>query len=131
MLIATAAYGFSQHSNNAKPAINTDYIQKSNQQKTAGWILFGGGVVLAMTGAVKVISISPYNEELFHQANSGQVLILVGTASMLGSIPLFIACSRNRRKAISLSFKNEYNKQIQEGTVACKVVPSLSMKIEL
>jgi len=130
MLIATTACGFSQHSTNAKPAVNIDYVQKSKQQKIAGWILFGGGMILTTAGISKVISDNLLGEPLY-ETNTGEVLMLVGSASMLASIPLFIACSRNRRKAISLSFKNEYSQQIQKGIVAYKIVPSLSMKIEL
>ena len=130
MLIATTACGFSQHSTNAKPAVNTDYVQKSQQQKIAGWILFGGGVILTTVGGAKVISDNLFWEPL-DKTNPGEVLMLVGSVSMLASIPLFIACSRNRRKAISLSFKNEYSRQIQKGIVACKKVPSLAMKINL
>jgi hypothetical protein len=134
MLIATATCGFSQHINNIKPTVNIDYVQKSKHQKIAAWILLGGGVILTTAGTAKVISntnLDPFNGEPLYKANSGDVLILVGTASMVGSIPLFIASSRNKRKAISLSLKNEYSRQIQKGIVACKIVPSLSMKIEL
>ena len=130
MLIATTACGCSQHNTNTKPAVNIDYVQKSKNQKIAGWILFGGGMILTAAGISKAISDNLLGEPLY-ETNTGEVLMLVGSASMLASIPLFIACSRNRRKAISLSFKNEYSQQIQKGIVAYKIVPSLSMKIEL
>ena len=131
MLIATTACGgFSQHNTSTKPVVNIDYVQKSKNQKIAGWILFGGGMILTTAGISKVISDNLLGEPLY-ETNTGEVLMLVGSASMLASIPLFIACSRNRRKAISLSFKNEYSQQIQKGIVAYKIVPSLSMKIEL
>ena len=130
MLVATVACGFSQHSNNAKPPVNLGYIQKSKQQKIAGWILFGGGMILTTVGTAKVISDNLLGEPLY-KTNTGEVLMLVGSASMLSSIPLFIACSRNRRKAMSLSFKNEYSRQIQKGIASSKIVSSLSMKIEL
>ena len=131
MPIASTACGFSQHSTNTKPAVNIDYVQKSKNQKIAGWILFGGGMILTTVGFAKVISNITFVGEPLYETNTGEVLMLFGSASMLASTPLFIACSRNRRKAISLSFKNEYSQQIQKGIVACKIVPSLLMKIEL
>jgi len=132
MLIATTACGgFSQHNTSTKPVVNIDYVQKSKNQKIAGWILFGGGMILTTVGGAKVMSNTTFVGEPLYETNTGEVLMLVGSASMLASIPLFIACSRNRRKVISLSFKNEYSQQIQKGIVAYKIVPSLTMKIEL
>jgi hypothetical protein len=56
MLIATTACGFSQHNTNTKQAVNIDYVQKSKNQKIAGWILFGGGMILTTVGGAKVMS---------------------------------------------------------------------------
>lgn len=131
VLLVTAACGYSQHSNNAKSPVNIDYVQKSKSQKIAACLLFGGGMIITMVGMAKVISNITFVGEPINKTNTGEVLMLVGSSSMLGSIPLFIASSRNRRKALSISFKNEYGRQIQKGMVACKIVPSLSMKIEL
>ena len=57
MLIATTACsGFSKHNTNTKPVVNIDYVQKSKNQKIAGWILFGGGMILTTVGGAKVMS---------------------------------------------------------------------------
>jgi hypothetical protein len=48
---------------------------------------------------------------------------------MLGSIPLFLASGRNKRKAMSLSFKNETAPQLLKGSFAYRPIPSVSLKI--
>lgn len=130
LLMITAVFCFSQSSNSGVRAAKIDYLQISKNQKIAGWILFGGGTVLAMVGTAKLVSNSPFNEEPFYKS-SGGAMIVIGAVSILGSVPLFISSVRNKRKGTSLSLKNEYNKQIQKGSIVLKAVPSLSLKIEL
>ena len=71
------------------------YLQRSKNQKTAGMaLLIGGGVAI---GAGLLIGNS--SESSFDDAATGAVIGGVGVLAMLGSIPLFIASGKNKRKA--------------------------------
>ena len=96
-------------------------LQKSKKQKTAAWLLMGGGAGIAIAGfsiisndASKDLSdafttifsfgyITPAQHK--HSA-AGPILAIAGTGAMLGSIPLFISASKNKRKA-TLMLKDE------------------------
>ena len=58
-------------------------------------------------------------------------LVITGGAAMLSSIPLFRAASKNKRKAYSLSAKNEMTLLLQRSLVFYKPIPSLTFKIRL
>ncbi len=82
------------------------YLQKSRNQRTAGWIMVGGGAAMLVAGTVIFSS----NFDLFSSKNddaasAGGVMMLVGTGCCLGSIPLFISAAHNARKAAEISFK--------------------------
>ena len=96
-------------------------LQKSKKQKTAAWVLLGGGAGLAIAG-MSIISKDASNdlsadlttiftlgfvapEKQKHSA-AGPILAIAGSAAMLGSIPLFISAGKNKRKA-SLMLINE------------------------
>ena len=51
LLISVVVNCFGQQATPA-PTIQSDYLQKSKHQKTAAWILLGGGAVLFIVGAV-------------------------------------------------------------------------------
>lgn len=92
----------SQYQNN--PAVTSpanDYLEKSRKQKTTAWILLVGGGVVSSIGMV--IGMSEMFTDLFDAAtdrgSAGPVLLVAGVASMAGSIPLFIASGKNRKKA--------------------------------
>lgn len=134
LLMAATTLCFAQQESTVVPPTQTDFLRKSKNQKTAACVLLGIGTVVSMTGIAKVASntnLNPFNGEPIYKENSGDILLLIGTCAMLGSIPLFIAASKTKRKAISLAFKNEYSEQIRQGSAVHKVVPSLSLKIGL
>lgn len=125
---------FSQQIKNS-PLTASEYLHKSRNQKTIGWILAGGGSALFLTGCAMypkdfdwLFGTTPEKEG---QANTATGLILIGSASVLSSIPLFIAAKKNERRGINLSFKNESVPQIQNSSFVNTPVPALSLKISL
>jgi hypothetical protein len=69
------------------------YLQLSKSQKTSAWFMLGGGLLLAVAGGIQV------SNNLFSKSNEGVALFLVGAGLSLGSVPLFIASGRNKRRA--------------------------------
>ncbi len=146
-------FGFSQMPPNSVEApIKTDYLKKSKHQKTAAWILFCGGTGLVIIGGLISLHDNPYSiawgseRDNPDKSNTGEIIAATGGLAILSGIPLMIASSRNRRKAISLSFKNEKTLQIQNNSLAFKpektlpfqnyslvsrIIPSVSLKIML
>lgn len=52
LLVLFSGISFSQAITKNLPALKTDYLQKSKNQKTGAWVLLGGGFsVLAVTAA--------------------------------------------------------------------------------
>lgn len=126
MLLTMSATSFSQPTTETA-TVKTNYLQKSKNQKTTAWVLLGGGAALILVGDL----IGNNKESSFSDAGTGVVIAGVGALSMLGSIPLFIASGKNKRKAMSMSFKNEMIPQLQTGSFVNRAVPSLSLKISL
>jgi hypothetical protein len=127
MLMAMAATTFCQETNPTKPVTRADYLQKSKNQKTAAWILLGGGVALIGSGFL----IGDRKEASFDDAGTGVVMGGIGLLATIGSIPLFIASSKKKKKAMSLSFKNETIPQIYKSNFVYHYIPSLTLKAEL
>jgi hypothetical protein len=131
MLLITTAATFGQQSNPSATLTKQDYLKKSRKQKTAAWLLMSSGFTCVVIGGV--LSSDVNNISLFDEKTSkaGSVLSVVGLCSMAGSIPLFIAASKNKRKTKSLSFTNEKALQVQSYSLVYRFIPSVSLKIEL
>lgn len=125
-LLVLVTVTFSQQ---AKPsaAKKQDYLQKSKNQKTAAWVLLGGGTVLIGTGFL----IGDRKESSFDDAATGVIVGGLGLLATIGSIPLFIASGKNKRKALSVSFKNERFQQIKNSSLVYYPMPAVSLKIRL
>jgi hypothetical protein len=90
------------------------YKQKSKNQKTAGWILLGGGAALFTSSIIIAENADFENEAAFVV---GSIAFLAGTGSMIASIPVFISGSKNKGRAeillkqhnIPLSLDNKKN----------------------
>jgi len=133
MLLLLSATAFSQQSNPSKPLTRADYLQKSKNQKTAGWILLGSGAVLSVTGLVIYRnSIEDSNNPFEFLKGKGAGASAIGFLAMAGSIPLFIASGKNRRKAeASVSFKMENATLIGKCAVSNNRYPAVGILVRL
>jgi len=140
LLLAVAANTFSQQINPSPVLTKQDYQLKSKRQKTAAWVFMGGGFVMSTIGIslalndatgilVSVLTLTPTNDN--NNSSAAELLLITGAASMLGSIPLFIAAGKNKRKALSLSFKNEKMRPLNKTSFVYRDIPSLNLKLEL
>lgn len=116
------------------PKLNKeDYLIKSKRQKTTGFILLGGG--LLTTGIGFAIGVGEGLGNLFvpeqDRSNNGEGIAIAGLVIMGSSIPFFIASSSSRKKAISISLKNEKASLIGNNGFSYTLVPSLSVKMRL
>jgi len=129
---------FCQHADSLQ-AIKTEYLRKSKNQKTIAWVLMGGGIAMTITGMI--ILSNDYNNAVLDDPwavgtntnPTGAVIGTVGLLSCAGSIPLFIASGKNKRRALSVStgFKMEKASVIQGAGLVKKSYPALSLKIGL
>lgn len=131
VLLTLSTAGISQ-STTTLPG-KTDYLKKSNSQKTTAWLLACGGV-----GTV-VIAYASYNygdlSNVFagdnQSINTKGAFLVIGGLTALSSIPFFITSARNKRKSMGLSFKNEISPQLLKNSFVYRSIPSLSLKISL
>lgn len=129
ILLMTATTTFSQQTSPSPNLTKQDYLKKSMHQKTAAWILLGAGSLSAIVGSVRS---NPNGAWGGDASNSNSAVFLVtGLAAIGASIPLLIASSRNKKKGMSLSFKNETGPQLQKSSFVYKTIPSLTLKISL
>jgi len=127
MLLFVTTSSYSQQTNPIQPLTSQDYLKKSKSQKTAALVLLGGGTVLIGAGLL----IGNRKESSFDDAATGGVIAGIGILSTIGSIPLFIASGRNKRKAMNVStyFEIRKNPAITQTGTAFHSSPSLSIKI--
>jgi len=109
------------------PTPNVDYLEKSKKQKTTGWLLLGGGFLITGIAAV---------------ANSGVCIgpgctkkkfpivpVAIGGAAMVSSVPFFIASSKSKKKAITISLKREIAPLPEKHGFVSTSIPSLNLKL--
>jgi len=123
LVLVVSANSFSQPSTTFASPAKTDYLKKSKHQKTTGLILLSGGVAVVTISII----ISSAKSDIFFLFLGD----LVGGGMIIASVPFFNASARNKRKAMSLSFKNEKAPQILKSSFVYKSVPSLTLKINL
>ena len=112
-----------------------DYLQKGKNNKTAAWLLLAGGTAMVIAG----FAISDGEPEFnilclcYVGENSGAkgLLIAGGILSMGASVFFFKSSTKNKRKAMDLTFKNELAPQLLEYGFAYRTIPSLNLKIGL
>ena len=143
ILLAIVTHAFCQQVDSLKSIAKTDYLRKSKNQKTAAWVLLGGGVAMAITGTIvynnaynKAAEEDPLGTLLTLGTNVNPTGALIATAGVLaavGSIPLFIASGKNKKKARSMStaFKMENMPAIQRASLVNRSYPAVSIKVSL
>ena len=92
----------------------------------------GGGAVLSISGIIIIASEASTFDFESDGFAIGEVMNYTGLAAMVGSIPLFIASGRNRRKAAaSVSFKMENATMISQWAVSNNRYPAVALRIRL
>ena len=112
------------------------WLLKSKHQKTAAWIMLGGGTTLFIVGGVvaahglfDIFTLQP--DKANNNLGIGGVLAITGGAAMLGSIPLFIASSKNKHKAMNLTFANQRMPALVKNITGNKSIPSICLQFSL
>lgn len=130
---------FSQQTTPSTVLTKQDYLKKSKNKKTAAWVLLGGGTaftIIGLANAMNGVENSLYGINLTtgqvdENITSGSIFFITGAAAILGSIPFFISSGKNKRKAISMSIKNELAPQQLNRNFVYKSIPSLTLNISL
>lgn len=107
-----------------------DYLQKSKNQKTVGWVLLAGGTTMAVVGII-VGNDSNMFDNNSSDFETGAGLLVVGLVADLVSIPFFISSSSNARKAATISFGVQKIYSPQNNVLITKTQPSITLKIGL
>ena len=110
-----------------------DYLAKSKKQTITAKIVLGAGGAMLLTGILVITDdIGGIGNPGDKQNSSlADVMGYTGAAVAVASIPFFVAAGSNKRKAMSLSFKNEPPLQIQKSSFVYRVIPSINLKFQL
>lgn len=130
-----------QYADTTAHKMTNDYLRKSKNQRTAGWILLGGGAIMTLIGSITAANevgdelVNLFDPAATHRKNAGTgatIVAMTGVLSMVGSIPLFIASGKNRRKAAAeLSFKLENSTQVRQIAFSSNLYPAIRLQIKL
>jgi hypothetical protein len=105
-----------------------DYLKKSKNQKTAAWILLGGGALTSIIG-LSQINLAGSDDGDINNA-PGTILFFTGLAATITSIPLFSSAIKNKKKAINVSthFELRKNPTKSQSELTIHSIPSLTVK---
>lgn len=130
LLMILSAYAFNTFSQQtAKPTGTKEYyLEKSSNQKKAGWILLGAGTAAAVVGVIG------FNETFnIFSSSSGSdiygIIFLAGVAADLASIPFFISAGKYKRLAAEVAIDHQSIYLLKGNSIALRPVPALKIKI--
>ena len=117
-----------------------DYLRKSKQQKIVAWVLAGSGSALSIIGGLKFLEEAvkvrnsviplpgqPIPDEA--KVNGAGILILIGGAAIISSVPLFVASGKNKKRAAVVTFKNIPIMVLQRSNLVNAYTPSVNVTI--
>ena len=105
------------------------FLQKSKKQKTAAWILLGGGTAMAVGGFATFDS--SWDSGSASTTDIAGIIGTVGFLTGLASIPYFISAGKNKKTAMSITFDYKPIYLSGDNLVSTKAHPTLTLKIKL
>ncbi len=133
---------FAAKAQESKTSLPIDFQKKNRQQKIAAWTLLSTGFVSTFIGTViatkevvKIVVIpwpgGPLPDD--KKLNGGAAFIICGSAAMMGSIPLFIAAGRNKRKikTMTANLKFENFNSLNKASLVLGLYPALAVHIKI
>lgn len=139
IMILIGAHSFSQQISDDRKLAQQNYLQKSKNKKTAGFIFLGSGVGMVILSAAiprgelvhDGICIGPLCSDEYKNDGIKGALFLVGVASTLTSLPFFIASRKNRNKAAAISLTMEKTPFTYTYNAGNILIPALRLKVSL
>ncbi len=131
MIMAFSSSG--QRLPNSQP-VETDYWAKSKRQKTAAWLMLGGGAALGFAGYVLFVYEGLQGDGVYSPAGRAYLAMwYAGGATMVASIPVFIAAARNKGIAMrgSMGIKFERGPALAPPLSLSHSYPAIAFKINL
>ena len=129
--VITASNTFSQQTqtDTVKYGTKDYYLQKSKRQKTGALVLLIGGTAMMGVGLL----IADGKDASFDQAGTGAIIIGLGFLADIGSIPLFIASKKNKKRAskASVSLKIQDALVVQKQNIMNTRFPAVSFHVPL
>lgn len=138
LLLTLNATVFSQTATSPVYMTQPCYLKKSKNQKTAAWILLGGGTTLTIIGGALVLhdfgegldnAFNPNPQPAHNKSTGAGLAVAAGVASIVGSIPLFISASKNRHKGVSITFKNDLVPELKNSEIIKVSLPEISLGV--
>lgn len=88
-----------------RQTVKNEFLKKSRNQRTTGFILLGSGAALIMTG---VLMVNNSNDDILNPGNwvdagAGVGITTIGGLSAIASVPFFIMSANNSKKARQMS----------------------------
>ena len=149
VLLAMSSALFSQQNVSSRSFTKEDYLRKSKGQRTAGIILVSTGATACLIGTTVAVAdavqntskdisrgignaLDPGSEPAVkHQHSGGGVIFLSGAVASIVGIAFLSEASKNKKRALSVSFKPEQTFRLQNYNLVSRSVPALSLTINL
>ena len=129
-----AIFSFSAFCQTTQDFDKEHYLKKRKTQNTIGWVLAGTGAGLIVV-SFATIDVNDFGDAIFNGDDSGlntsAALFVTGCVVAVSSIPFFIAAGKNKKKAMSISFKLQSVPQLKEIYLTNFKTPSLTLKVQL
>jgi hypothetical protein len=130
LVLATTT--FCQQEAREATVTHVDFLKKSKKQKTYAWLLTGAGSAILVLNAL----VSPYTNAITDIAGTHSVntIFYVGGAALVaGGVILFVASSKNKKKAgaVSVFLSIEEITVYQNTTVTNRSLPAFGFRISL
>jgi hypothetical protein len=130
---------FAQQTGGNLPTLKDEYLLKSQKQKKTARILLIGGAGLVVTAfaiprgelVYDGICIGIYCSDEYKNDDLKTAVLLAGGATMLGSIPFFLASKKNHKRAASVSVKTERAIHSYSQRLVRTSFPALAIKLQL
>jgi hypothetical protein len=137
LLLAFTAVSFGQQITPKQDWKDSEYYKKSKNQKTVAWIFLGSGVALITGGLIAhfhyVNDTGDVLAGVYTGLSTGEAVAIVGTVVAGGSIPFFVASSKNKKKAkaASVFIDMEHAPVLQGAVFNNQSFPAVGVRIPL
>ncbi len=130
LLLVFATTSFCQQESTKAKVTSADLLKKSKSQKTFAWVLAGASAISFGKAFADILDEDIFSDEYQH---SYGLSLGVGTTSLAGSIILFIASGKYKRKAKAASaFINMEKVPVLQGTSFInQSFPVIGVKIKI